>query len=523
MNSEIINSDPTNNEVYNNEFYANRMQQIIKLKSEGINPYPHSFSETMSFKQFIDKYSNIEAAIHMQDTVEHLSGRIMEIRDTSKLVFLSVVSDGHKLQFMVNLQYYENNQDETDKLLNFKTHMKSFNRGDICGAIGFVGKSKKGELSLFPTKLILLTPCLHVIPKQCYGLKDEELRIRKRYLDLLINPESRQRFIIRNKVIKYIRNFLDNKEFIEVQTPILTPQAGGAAAKPFKTYHNDHNMEMSLRIAPELYLKQLIVGGFNRVYEIGPQFRNESRTYKHNPEFWSLEYYQANADYTDLMTDCEELLSKMVLEICGSYKIKYLSHNSTEPIEIDFTPPFKRVDMISTIETAIGEQIPIPYDSEQTRLFLKNICLTHNIFCSEPQTVSRLLDKLAGHYIEDTCVNPTFLLNHPAIMSPLAKWNRTNSQLTERFELFVNRFELCNAYTELNDPIVQRTTFENQMKDKANGDEEAQMIDETFINALEFGLPPTGGFGLGIDRLVMLLSNSNDISNVIYFPTLKPN
>jgi lysyl-tRNA synthetase class 2 len=315
---------------------------------------------------------------------------------------------------------------------------------------------------------------------------------------------------------------LDDDAFLEVQTPVLTPQAGGAAAKPFMTYHNAHKMTMALRIAPELYLKQLIVAGFDRVYEIGPQFRNESKTYKHNPEFWSLEYYAVNKDYIDLMTDCENMLFAMVKSICGSHKISYMPHGKTEAIEIDFTPPFKRLDMIDEIEKAIGEKIPTPYDSEDTRLFLIDVCTRFGVVCEMPQTLPRLFDKLAGHFVETQCLNPTFVIRHPAIMSPLAKWCRYNSQLTERFELFVNYFELCNAYTELNDSVVQRAAFEKQMKDKASGDDEAQAIDATFIDALEVGLPPTGGFGMGIERLVMLLSNRENIDDVIYFPTLRP-
>jgi lysyl-tRNA synthetase class 2 len=278
---------------------------------------------------------------------------------------------------------------------------------------------------------------------------------------------------------------------------------------------------MALRIAPELYLKQLVVGGFDRVYEMGPQFRNESKTYKHNPEFWSLEYYMAYADYYDIMKMCEDMLSTLVKSVFNSYTFKYLPHGSAEELTVDFTPPFKRLNLVEEIEKAIGETIPTPYDSDDTRLFLIYVCNKFKIFCDEPKTTARLFDKLCGEFVESQCQQPTFITNHPAIMSPLAKLDRFNPYLTERFELFVNGFEICNAYTELNDPVYQRETFGKQMKDKVSGDQEAQNIDEIFINALEYGLPPTAGFGMGIDRFVMLLSNVNHINDVILFPTLR--
>ena len=312
-------------------------------------------------------------------------------------------------------------------------------------------------------------------------------------------------------VVQNIKDYLNKMHFTEVNTPILSNQAGGANAKPFETYHNDLKSKMFLRIAPELFLKQLVVGGMERVYEIGPQFRNESADTSHNPEFISLEFYMAYTDYNQLMIIAEDLLSQLVFRIKGKYQFTY------QDTEIDFTPPFQRIDFMKELEKYIG-QIPDNYESVEMKQFLIEKCLEHNVQCSEPKTIPRLLDKLAGHFIEPQCKNPTFLINHPVIMSPLAKWNRDDKRLTERFELFANFFELCNAYTELNDPLMQRKTFEKQMQDKKDGDSEAQEIDENFINALEIGLPPTGGFGLGIERLVMLLCDKAYIRDVIAFP-----
>lgn len=517
-----------------NTYFESRIDYINKLKKDGINPYPHSFKITMNFSDFIKKYNDLTSkCVHYgtnescrhEEFKESLAGRIVLNRNASKkLAFKTLTQDGNELQFMIDFRYYQFNKDvkEEDKLNKFVEIVNNLSRGDIIGAHGFVGRSHKGELSLFPYTITLLTPCLHVLPMSHFGIKDDEMRARKRYLDLMINKESRMPFIVRNKTIKFIRKYLDDINFMEVQTPILTPQPGGASAKPFITYYNDIKMDMSLRIAPELYLKQLVVGGFDRVYELGPQFRNESRTYKHNPEFWSLEFYMTYADYNDLMKLGEDFISKLVKSVTGSYKIKYLPHASDKEIEIDFTPPFKKLDLVKEIEKGIDDVIPTPYDSDATKKFLIDVCHKFGVHCDEPKTIARLFDKLCGHFVESQCEQPTFIINHPVIMSPLAKWHRDNNQLTERFELFVNGFELCNAYTELNDSEYQKMTFEKQMKDKSEGDQEAQSIDKIFINALEYGLPPTAGFGMGIDRFVMLLANASNINDVMLFPTLRP-
>ncbi|RHN64718.1 putative lysine--tRNA ligase [Medicago truncatula] len=311
---------------------------------------------------------------------------------------------------------------------------------------------------------------------------------------------------------------------MEVETPMMNTIAGGAAARPFVTHHNELDLKLFMRIAPELYLKQLVVGGLERVYEIGKQFRNEGIDMTHNPEFTACEFYMAYMDYNDLMGITEKMLSGMVHELTkGSYKIKYHANGvDKDPIEIDFTPPFRRIDMIEELESMTGLSIPKDLASEEANEYLKNVCLNYDIKCAPPQTTARLMDKLVGHFLEETCVNPTFIINHPEIMSPLAKWHRLKPGLTERFELFVNKHELCNGYTELNDPVVQRQRFAEQLKDRQSGDDEAMALDEGFCTALEYGLPPTGGWCLGIDRLTMILTDSQNIKEVLLFPAMKP-
>jgi lysyl-tRNA synthetase class 2 len=506
---------------YNKE----RTQYIADLKSKSINPYPHTFPVSRSIKQFITMYQSIPTNTLCQDTVERIAGRVMLIRGGSKkLRFFTVRADGMNLQFMLNFMYCTDNLDKPEdrRLQEFANITGSVCRGDIIGACGFVGRSKTGELTLFVQTMQVLTPCLQDLPKEQTGLRDDEMRVRKRYLDLIVNPLSREPFVIRSRTISFIRQLLDSMDFMEVQTPILSALAGGAMAKPFLTYHNDLNVEMSMRIAPELFLKQLVVGGFERVYEIGQQFRNESIDQSHNPEFMSLELYATYFDYNQLMELCESIMSHTVHSIKGSMILKY-QPDDQPAVEIDFTPPYRRIDFVQEIERLAGVELPQNLMSESAQQFLSQLCDKHCIDCPAPRTTPRLLDKLAGHFIEpQTHDKPTFIINHPRVMSPLAKWHRDNPQLTERAELFILGREYANLYTELNDPAMQREAFESQMKDKVSGDDEAMPIDEIYINALEYGLPPTGGLGIGIERTVMLLANVSRIKDVIFFPAMRP-
>lgn len=356
----------------------------------------------------------------------------------------------------------------------------------------------------------------------------KDVRYRQRYLDLIMNNRVKRTFKIRNEVIDFVRKFLRERDFIEVETPMMNMIPGGATAKPFETFHNDLNMKLFMRIAPELYLKMLIVGGMDRVFEIGKQFRNESIDLTHNPEFTTCEFYWAYADYHDLMDLTEKMLSDMCFAIHGSHKIQYHPNGPEDKdnvIEIDFSPPFRRIPMMKGLSEALNLELPSAdqLHTEEAREFFDKLAKEHNVDCKPPRTVARLIDKLVGSFLEVNCKNPTFIIDTPQIMSPLAKWHRSEPGLSERFELFINYHEIVNAYTELNDPKVQLEAFQDQAKAKDMGDDEAQAIDANFVNALEYGLPPTGGWGIGIDRLTMLMTDSNSIKEVLLFPAMKPN
>ncbi|EAZ27635.1 hypothetical protein OsJ_11579 [Oryza sativa Japonica Group] len=509
------------------QYYENRLKALDSLKATGVNPYPHKFLANITVADYIEKYKSMNVGDKLVDVTECLAGRIMTKRaQSSKLLFYDLYGGGEKVQVFADARTSEL---EDNEFIKFHSTLK---RGDIVGVCGYPGKSKRGELSIFPKKIVVLSPCLHMMPRQKsegsavptpwapgmgrniekYVLRDQETRYRQRYLDLMVNHEVRHIFKTRSKVVSFIRKFLDGLDFLEVETPMMNMIAGGAAARPFVTHHNELNMRLYMRIAPELYLKELVVGGLDRVYEIGKQFRNEGIDLTHNPEFTTCEFYMAYADYNDLIELTETMLSGMVKELTGGYKIKYHANGVEKPpIEIDFTPPFRKIDMIEELEAMAKLNIPKDLSSDEANKYLIDACAKYDVKCPPPQTTTRLLDKLVGHFLEETCVNPTFIINHPEIMSPLAKWHRSRPGLTERFELFVNKHEVCNAYTELNDPVVQRQRFEEQLKDRQSGDDEAMALDETFCTALEYGLPPTGGWGLGIDRLTMLLTDSQNI------------
>ena len=535
---EVKNTEVTESE---QEAYSKlRDADLQKIIAFGLPAYPHKFSPNTNTYNTCDKiYTYIESTVgnfcqHYDGKISNselleanefmtfLIGRIYLIRKASKkLIFIDLHQEGSKIQIMINASKYLNGYDHYDLITNV------IRVGDMIGVAGFPTRTKTGELSLIPHRIELLAACKVMLPPRSYtdettgqevcGLTSQEIRFRQRYLDLMINESNLQVFIKRSKIIRAIRRFLDDDlELYEVTTPILNTSFGGATAEPFTTHSNDYKCDLFMRIAPELNLKQLIIGGFRGVYEIGQQFRNETNDRTHNAEFTSLELYIQNRDYNDLMKICETMLSTIVAKINGSLIIKY------DGKEIDFTPPFKRFDMISTIEDEIKIKFPEDLSTNDARDFLDKTCIRFGVECSHPRTTPRLIDKLVEHFIEPKCINPSFITGHPQIMSPLAKWDRHGSCRTERFELFVNSTELANAYTELNDPTVQMELFKSQAKDKAMGDVEAMSIDCDFVHALKHGLVPTGGFGLGIDRFIMLLTGNTSIREVILFPTMKP-
>jgi lysyl-tRNA synthetase class 2 len=539
------NDSELNDTIRAQEIYCKlREKEMSMLEANGLSRYPHKFDpnvnnyannmfyyKTIKVSDFQQQYAFLQNGDVLDEQYDtqcgvlyerflSFIGRVYLVRRASKnLIFIDLHQEGHSVQIMVNARYYLNER--------YNLVTGSVRAGDWIGVAGIATRTKTGELSLIPHRLEIISMCKVMLPPCTYtneitglvvsSLQNQEIRYRQRYLDLIVNEEHIKTFQTRSKIIREIRKYLDDElGLMEVDTPILNPSVGGAVAKPFETYSNDYGCPLFMRIAPELSLKMLMVGGFVGVYELGKQFRNESNDQTHNSEFTSLEFYIQNHDYIDLMRICEHMLSTIVQKIKNTLHIQFADRM------IDFTPPFKRLDMLSTLESQAGITLPEDLTTDEARNFLDKVCLDLGVGCSNPRTTPRLLDKLVGCYVEPLCINPTFIVGHPQIMSPLAKGDRNGSCRTERFELFINSTEYANAYTELNDPIIQMENFKAQARDKTMGDDEAMPIDTDFVRALEHGLPPTGGFGLGIDRFVMLLTNKSNIREILFFPTMKP-
>ena len=484
-----------------NEQERLRREKLVQLQQEGKDPFDvYKVNRTHSSQQVKD---NFEALEGKEVTV---AGRIMSKRGQGKVVFSDIHDRDGKIQLFIKI-------DEVgeEALKQYKTN----DLGDWVTCTGEVFKTKTGEISVKAKNLELICKSLKPLPEKWHGLKDPDLRYRQREVDIITNPEVKTTFIKRSQIIKGIREFLDNRGFLEVETPMLATIAGGASARPFITHHNTLDLDMFLRIAPELYLKRCIVAGFEKVYELGRTFRNEGMSVRHNPEFTMIELYQAFADYNDMM----ELTENMVAEVCkkvnGTTKVTY------QGTEIDFMPPWRRITMVDAVKEYAGVDFKEINSNKEAQAIAKE---KHLEFPKPLNTVTKgeVLNALYEEFCEEHMIQPTFIIDYPVEISPLTKKKRGDEMFTERFEGFVFGRELCNAYSELNDPIVQRERFAQQEKERELGDDEAYMIDEEFMSALETGMPPTGGLGIGIDRLIMFLTDSATIRDVILFPTMKP-
>ena len=474
-----------------------RLEKLNTLKQQGQNPFNKTKFEVSSNSETIR--GNFEK---LESTEVKVAGRIMSKRVMGKISFAGLQDGCGQIQCYIKKEILGDEGYAAFKKLDV---------GDIVGVVGEVCKTERGEISVQPTEIVLLAKALNPLPEKFHGLQNQDLKYRQRYVDLIINSKVRQTFLLRSKIISTVRAFLNNEGFVEVETPILASQASGASARPFKTHHNSLNLDMVLRIALELHLKRLIVGGFNKVFEIGRVFRNEGIDTKHNPEFTLLELYEAYTDFEGIMNLTERLIKFVANEAIG--KLKF----SVGEFEINLEEPFKRISMVDSVKTCSGVDFSEVDSLERAR----ELAQAHQIEIETHHTIGDILSLFFEKYVEGTLVQPTFVTFYPVEISPLAKQCPDNESFTERFELFVAGKELANAFSELNDPIVQLERFEAQAKLKMMGDEEACDVDYDFLNALRYGMPPTGGLGIGIDRLVMLLTESESIRDVILFPTMK--
>lgn len=484
------------------ELIQERTRKLDEIRRIGVNPYPYSYKRTHNSTAIKTQFEKLQPE-EEDPTEAKVAGRIVGLRRMGQLTFMHIQDEQDKLQIVLRKDVLG------DQKYGF---LKLLDMGDWIGANGNILRTKRGELSVNAKDFELLCKSLRSLPEKWHGLQDTELRYRQRYVDLIVNPDVKKTMLIRSKIIQLLREFFHEKGFVEVETPVLQSIYGGANARPFTTHHHDLDMKMYLRISLELYHKRLIVGGLEKVFEIGHVFRNEGIDREHNPEFTLLECYQAYADYNDMMELTEDVYNYVTMKLFGTTKITYQDN------EIDFKKPWKRISMIDAIQEYGNVDVKNKSDDELIRLTEQ-----HNVQIDGEKTRGKLIAGLFEELCEDKLIQPTFIIDHPIETTPLCKPLRDGDQnMVERFEPFINTWEIGNAYSELNDPVLQRKLLEDQASALRAGDLEAQPMDEDFVRSIEQGMPPTGGLGLGIDRMIMLLTNSPSIRDVIFFPTMKP-
>ncbi|WMM26953.1 lysine--tRNA ligase [Tissierella sp. MB52-C2] len=475
-----------------------RREKLKELIEKGKNPF------------LVEKFDYTHHSATIKDRFEELdgekvaiAGRVMSRRGHGKVSFIDLQDSEGRIQIFAKQDILGKEEYKDLNLLDI---------GDIIGIHGEVFKTNAGEISIRAKEILIMSKSLQILPEKFHGLKDQDLRYRQRYVDLIVNPEVKETFILRTKIIKAVREYLDDRGFLEVETPILSPIAGGANARPFVTHHNTLDIDMYLRIANELYLKRLIVGGFEKVYEMGKMFRNEGMSPKHNPEFTNIELYQAYVDYEEMMRLTENLFAYVAEKALGTTKINY------QGTELELSPPWRRLDMADAVKEFTGVDFSTINTDEEAIAVAKE----KGIEIKPGMTRGHIISEMFEEFCEEHLIQPTFITGHPVEISPLAKRNPEDPRKTNRFEAFINTWELANAFSELNDPIDQRERFEDQVKQKDFGDDEAHPMDNDFINSIEVGLPPTGGLGIGIDRMIILLTNQPSIRDILLFPTMKP-
>ncbi|WP_027339574.1 lysine--tRNA ligase [Halonatronum saccharophilum] len=481
-----------------NELMVERRKKLAALEEAGVEAYSNDFRRDSIIEDLLDNFEEGSS----DEEVFKVAGRIMALRDHGKSSFADIADMSGRIQVYVKKNKIG------EEAYNLFT---SLNIGDHIGIEGSLFKTRSGEVTVRVQDFKLLSKSLRPLPEKWHGLKDVELRYRQRYVDLVVNPEVKEKFILRSRILHNIRRYLEDNGFLEVQTPLMHPIAGGASARPFITHHNALDTDLYMRIAPELYLKRLLVGGFEKVFEIGKNMRNEGLSTKHNPEFTSMELYEAYADYKDMMTITEDLIKDTAQNVLGTMEVEY------DGLNIDFSN-WEEMTMIDSIKKYADVDFSNVEDIEEAR----SLADKKGIDYKDGMEVGDIINEFFEEFVEEKLIQPTFITQYPVEVSPLAKRNPANPKFTDRFELFIAGNEIANAFSELNDPIDQKSRFEAQTKQREAGDDEAHMMDEDFIRALEYGMPPAGGLGIGIDRLIMLLTNSPSIREVIFFPHLRP-